>query len=341
MRIPGLFDAVDYLQPHSYSPDPMAAIAGIDPKAYGKPVFFGEMGPSSGGQSDPDFVRTILWASMMSSNSGAGQYWFWDQMTIQHLFPIYSAAASFLKASGLESVQDLHTVRPGVDTTQQGNFSFGPGGGWSTAAKTRFAVDNSGAVEGAGGMPSYFQGKAHHDMFPELEFDVNYRSPGDFAVTVGNVAKAGATLALLVDGKPVANHEFPAASKDAFANVTLHASVPVGKHKISLENSGADWVSISRFTLKPYGSALHALARVGVGYAAAWIYRSDGEAGKTPVSASISLSGLSTGHYNVVFWNTARGKETGVGEASIGDDGKITIALPPIDSSIAMFMKKK
>ena len=342
-RITGLFDAMDYFQPHSYSPDPMAAIAGVDPKEYGKPVFFGEMGPSSRGQSDPSFVRTILWSSMMSSNSGAGQYWFWDQMTRQQLFPFYAATASFLKESGLEKQSNLKSIRPEVQTTEQGSFSFGPGGGWGNAAKTRFSVDTTGAVEGAGAMPAYFQGKAHHEMFPSLEFDVNYTAPGDFAVSIGNVAKAGAVFAVLVDGKPAANHEFAAADRDMRANVTLHASIPAGQHKITLENSGADWVAINRFTLKPYGPALHALARIGNGFAAAWVYRAVNGGGRDRRNrpSSLVLSGMTMGQYEIQFWDTEKGWAKGnwLG-ASVGADGRITIGIPLDGDSIALFMKR-
>jgi hypothetical protein len=276
---------------------------------------------------------------MMSENSGAAQYWFWDRMIGQNLFGLYASATAFLKASGQENESDLKSTRPEVKTTERGSYSFGPGGGWGNAAKTRFAIDGNGGVDGAGSMPSFFQGKAHKEMFPSLEFDVNYKEPGDFAVSIGNVAKSGASLALLVDGKPAASHDFAAADRDTFADATLHASIPIGSHKITLENSGADWVSITRFTLKPYGSALHALARQGEDYAAAWIYREDA-AGSPPLSGSLMLTGLSPGQYNIVFWDTEAGKQVGVGGASIGDDGVARITLPPVSTSMALYMKK-
>ena len=265
---------------------------------------------------------------MMSKNSGAGQYWFWDQMTSQHLFPIYESAVRFLKESGLEHHIDLKSVKPEVKTTEQGSFSFGPGGGWGNAVKTRFTIDRSGAVEGAGSMPSFFQGKNHREMFPTLEFDVNYAEAGDFAVTVGTVARAGASLAILVDGKPSAERNFAAAGRDTNANTTLHAAVPAGPHRIALQNDGADWVSINRFALKPYGPALHALARVGKDYAAAWVYRSDvaprachgpAVAFRLNRGTLISFSGILSEAVQQV-----------AGEASVGDYGNITLGIPPV-----------
>jgi hypothetical protein len=277
----------------------------------------------------------------MSGNSGAGQYWFWDQMSSQRLFPFYSAATSFLKESGLERQSDVKSVRPDLRTTEQGSFSFGPGGGWGNAVKTHFVIDSSGAVDGAGSMPSFFQGQAHKDMFPSLEFEVNYAAPGDFAVSIANVAKAGSKLAVLVDGKPAANHEFAPAEKDTFANITLHAAVPAGKHLISLENGGADWVSINRFTLKPYGPAVHALARVGKRFAAAWVYRTELSAAQHSGPVWMVLTGLSSGEYDIEFWNTEHGGQAGTGKASVGDDGRITIGVPLDGKSLAMFIKLK
>jgi hypothetical protein len=277
----------------------------------------------------------------MSGNSGAGQYWFWDQMTAQHLFPFYASASGFLKESGMGKQTDMKSVRPEVKTNEQGSFSFGPGGGWATAAKTRFTIDSSGAVEGAGGMPAYFQGKAHHEMFPSLEFDVNYAVTGDFAVSIGNVAKSGASLNVLVDGKPSASHDFPAADRDTFANVTLHAAVPAGEHKISLVNDGSDWISITRFRLKPYGPALHALARVGSGLVVAWVYRTEPTVASRFSPKWLALTGLTPGDYKIEFWNTEMGGTRGSGAANVGDDGKIQIGIPIDGDSIAMYMKRK
>ena len=342
-RITGLYDSMDYFQPHSYSPDPMAAIAGIKPAEYGKPVFLGEIGPGRGGQSDADFVTTILWTSIMSDSSGAAQYWFWDRMIRQNLFERYAAASTFLKESGQTLQKDLKSTRPEVETKEQGSYSFGPGGGWGNAAKTRFEISGNEPVADAGAMPAFFQGKAHRDMFPSLEFDVNYTVPGDFAVSVGNVAKSGAALAVLVDGRLAADHEFAAADKDTFANVTLHAAVPVGAHKITLQNSGADWVSITRFTLKPYGPAVHALARQGNDFAAAWVYRSDDAdaSSRRYVPVWMVLTGLSKGDYEIKFWNTERGGEAGTGNASVGDDGRIKLGIPLDGKSIAVYLRKR
>ena len=44
--LPGLYDAMDYVQPHAYPPDGVAAARSINPTPWRKPIFFGEIGPS-------------------------------------------------------------------------------------------------------------------------------------------------------------------------------------------------------------------------------------------------------------------------------------------------------
>lgn len=338
-KILGLYAAMDYLQPHSYSPDPMAAIADIKPSEYGKPIFLGEIGPPNEAKSDGSFVTTILWASIMSENSGAAQYWFWERMIGQDLFQYYTAASGFLRSSNQANRVGLKSIRPAVKTARQGTFTFGPGGGWGTATKTRFSIDGAGAVEGAGAMPSFFQGKAHREMFPKLEFDVNYSVPGDFAVTVGSAAKGGAEMTILVDGKAVTSREFAASDRDSRFNMTLHAPISAGVHRISLANNGPDWVSITRFSLSPYGSSLHALARLSADYAGLWVYRANPEL--PPVIGLVKLTGLAAGSYRIVWWDTEKGREVETGTARVGTDGIVEIQTPPVSSSIAAYLTKR
>jgi tetratricopeptide (TPR) repeat protein len=41
----------------------------------------------------------------------------------------------------------------------------------------------------------------------------------------------------------------------------LTAALPAGKHRVRIENTGADWVVLARFTLSPYGPSRQALAK--------------------------------------------------------------------------------
>ena len=336
--IKGLYDAVDYVQPHSYSPDPMAVIAGIHPAAFGKPIFLGEIGPSGNSPSDKEFLNHILWASIMSEGSGAAQYWFWDRMVKQDLFKTYAGVAAFLRTSHQLDWRELKSENLTVQTPDAGSFTFGPGGGWGTAQQTRFVVENSGSVAGAGSMPSFLQGNAHHEMFPTLELDVNYASAGQFIVTIGNVAKSGASVTISLDGKIIANKDFAAGTRDTTANTDVAIAVPRGQHRIALQNSGSDWLTLSRFKLTPYGSTLHGLARAGGSFASFWLNRTEGASPSHAAVGQFRIAGLRSGAYRVIWWDTHTSRVCGETGIHVGGAGIAEITTPPIAESMAGFL---
>lgn len=338
LKIPGLYDGMDYIQPHSYSPDPLSAILALKPATFDRPAFYGEIGPSGNSRSDKDFLNTVLWSSLMSESSGTAQYWFWDRMAAQHLYDSYRSITGFLKASKLIGKSELQTARLPVTTEEGGALSFGPGGGWETAAKTDYLVTPSGEVEGIGSMPAYFQGKAHHEMFPNLGFQVDYLKAGEFRVAVRQIARSGAHLILKVDGQPVAEHTFPAGNQDQNVNAVLTAPVPAGKHRVTIENDGADWVVLSRFTLTPYGSALKALGKGDANHAAFWIYRSSPTESTEGTVGQMTLPALSPGIYTLAWWDVDTGKEIATEPLIVREGEPTVVKLRPVKTTLAGYV---
>ncbi len=314
--ITGLYDAMDYVQPHAYPVDPVSAGGGLEPDAGGRPIFFGEIGPSGDLNADDGrFLHPVLWSSLMSASSGAAQYWTWDNIHRRDLYGHWKAASEFLKASGyLTARPGMRPVAATVTTPQSGSVSFGPGGGWGEAKRTAFTIPRSGTIEGLGDMPSFLQGNAHRAMFPGATFTVDYAQPGTFAVAVRQISKAGAHLKIAVDGAVVAERDFPAAAADTPVNAVVEAKVPAGRHTIRVENSGADWLVVERFTLAPYGPTLRALAKAGTDGALLWIYRTTpldaarSGATQNADSGTVAIPGLLPGRYRVTWWDTRAGR---------------------------------
>jgi hypothetical protein len=150
--IAGLYDTVDYVQPHSYPPDAVTMAASLEPGKWNKPIFFGEVGPSGGDNrlSDSayeDFLHAALWASIMQSDTGgAAQFWYWDQMERQNLYSQYQSVTGFLKATSLATFDGMKNIVPSIATAETGAVSLGPGGGWGAAKQTDFVVSPSGDV---------------------------------------------------------------------------------------------------------------------------------------------------------------------------------------------------
>jgi hypothetical protein len=337
--IPGLYDAADYVQPHAYPPDPVSGVAAMETDPRGRPIFFGEFGPS-GSLMDDDggFLRRMLWSSLMLHPSGAAQYWTWDLIDRKDLYPLFRAATGYVKASGLAAHVDLRPVRPEVTTARSGAVSFGPGGGWGKAEKTEFTVAPSGNADGVEHLPSFFQGKAHQDMFPSATLHVTYKEPGTFRVSVRQSAKAGAHVVIKVDGAVAAERDFPAAESDQRVRGEIEAAVPAGAHTIQLENTGADWVVVSRMTLTPYGPALTALGKASTDRAVLWLYRAEPDASQPGVTGKVTLNGLKAGAYAVSWWDTQKGVATVTQTVHVTAGQPLVLDTPAVTDDIAAFI---
>lgn len=337
-KIPGLFDAMDYVQPHTYPSDPIPAVTQWKPSEWRRPVFLGEVGP--GGRSrgeEARFLHSALWASLMSESSGAAQFWYWDVVERLNLYPEYRAAAAFLKASRLASVPDMRARDVEVATPDQGAVSFGPGGGWASTPRTEFAVPPSGEIDGLEGMPAFLQGNAHREMFPRADFQVDYGRPGAFAVSVRQAAKSGAHLVLAVDGRTAAERDFPPAAADQSTDAVLTAALPAGKHLVRIENTGADWVVLDRFTLSSYGPSLRALAKATEERVALWVYPADAAEQRPPGPATVTVPDLVPGRYRVRWWDTHTGREMPAQSVSVSRGGALVLAVPPMAGDVAGF----
>ena len=277
----------------------------------------------------------------MSNNSGAGEYWFWDRFTLQDLGKPYASVTRFIKSSGMERQLTATARSVAVQCSEPGLLVFGPGGNWETARQTHFVIDAAGRVPGIGAMPAYFQGKSHRDMFPELQFEINCERPASFGILPGSVAKGGARLEIVVDGKAVAAQDYPGGepSKQALPPVT--AALAAGKHIIQIKNDGDDWINISRFTVTPYGSALSARCKASANFAMLWIYRSDEKAQLEPVKGTVRLTGIEAGTYRIMWWNTQQGGLLEPAYQRVGPDGVLEIVTPPVKDSIACWIDKK
>lgn len=350
--ITGLFDAMDYRQPHSYPSDLVATVRsvgdqfaagkvaanGIDPK---QPIFLGEIGPAGDlAQDDGTALRQIVWGSLMTAAPGAAQYWTWDNVTNRNLTGAWKPATDFVRVFRLASRRAMLPVAvsftggaDGVGTT-----SFGPGGGWEGAKETRYTVQPNGDVDGIGALSPYLQGNSNRALLPFVEFAVDFAKPGTFTALIRQVSKNGANVQMKVDDKLVSEKSFPAATNDTNTRTVLTIPVPAGPHVIRLENTGADWARIDRFTLTPYGAPLKAVAKADKESVAAWLYPSEPPAADAkPLALTVSVPGLDAGNYRVFWWDTTTGKTVATETVSVNTGKPLTLKTPPITTNIALF----
>ena len=330
---------------HTYPPDIITALSVSDTpdkpaKKLDKPLFVGEFGPSNLKDTEGVALHQGLWASLMSSPSGAAQYWDWDEVEKNNLYGHFKAATAFVAASGLANHGGLQSVRLPVETAQRGTLRFAPGGGFGTAEQSEFVVGKSGAPAGMSRFPSYLQGQNHREMMPHpLTLQVSYPVGGALMVSVGTVAKAGAHLKVSVDGKAV-ERDFPAGEKDStpkLEEALLKTDVPAGAHTILIENTGTDWLVLRQIALTNYASALEAPARVGKDFLAAWVYPRDTAKGAETVTGKLTLTGLQSGRYRATWWDTYEGKSLDATDITVGK-APFTIETPPVARDLALYV---
>ena len=342
-HIAGLYDGMDYVQPHAYPPDAVTAVTADDPVYHGKPYFFGEVGPGDDKVSDDAkrrFLHDALWGSFMSRSAGAAQFWYWDEIDNHDFYPVLRAAAAFTRAATAETLTRTLPVAVKVATPDTpGTTSAGPGTGWGVITHADLSVNASGEISGISELPSFLQGMNHRDMGTTVNFHVDYGvHAGTFTVTLKQVSKAGGHLVLSVDGNAAANRDYPGGDADRAVTDTLSVSVPAGKHIVRVENTGTDWLVIDHFTLSPYGSALRALAKADRTHAVLWLCRTSRDSNFAAVVGQVTLPGLAPGRYRIHWWDTTNGRESGIADATAAPGRDLSFTTPPVSGDVAAYV---
>jgi len=347
-----LWNDVDYYEAHVYPPDVLSAIAVLDDDHLNKAYFYGELGsledanPQSG-----EILHQVLWGSIMSGSSGAAEYWFWENVESNDLLFHYTAAQKFIEQSGYLKQKDMEPIEVAAETESRGPLQFAAGTSWAPAKLTEFTIKPSGTVEGLGGMSAYLQGNGNNKaMCPYILFHVNYPVAGTFAVEVDQTTPDGARLEVKLDGQPAVAMNFgpypppqrggrSETGANPHPDATLEIPVSQGQHTIRLEDTGADWVHISKFVLTPYAPGLAVLAKGGKNLVVLWAYNRAPIAGQT-VTGKILVPGLPAGLYEVDWMDTHSGKIIRHARVETADGEPLSVDTPPIASDIAAWIRR-
>ncbi|HSV72883.1 MAG TPA: DUF5060 domain-containing protein [Chthonomonadales bacterium] len=340
LALTGVFDDMDFLQPHAYASDLVSVITGIDTARLRRPTFFGEVGPDGAGPlEDARYLHQVLWSSVVSTMPGAAQYWAWDRVERAGLFSAFRPAVEFVRRNGLAGRAGARAAAT-VTTADRGALRFAPAGPWGASRRVQWTVPPGAAPEGLDQMPAFLQGEAHRALFRAAVLRVDYPSDGTFSVRISQVARAGARVVVLVDGAPVAERAWPASGTDRSVSETLTASVVSGRREIRVENRGADWVVVAGFELDPYAPALAVTGRSGNDFAALWLFNRRGAypggEGAPVKGARLSVAGLRPGVYRAEWWDTRAGTATASTSATAARDGRIELEVPEVARDIAV-----
>ncbi|MGQ9730409.1 MAG: hypothetical protein ACUVX8_03975, partial [Candidatus Zipacnadales bacterium] len=123
---------------------------------------------------------------------------------------------------------------------------------WQRPMRNEFVVRPDRSIEHASDLNGFLQGRLHTFLRNPPTFLINASEGGTLHIMVQAVAALGARIEYRVDGEFREGVDLPDrdGKNDAEAaeyNRLLTFSIPVGRHRVTVENTGQDWASISYY----------------------------------------------------------------------------------------------
>jgi hypothetical protein len=237
----------------------------------------------------------------------------------------------------MASWEGLRSTPLRVESDSTGKVDSGPGLGWGESKRTRFPILADGTIDGIGEMPGYLQGNGHREMFPEAEFPITVERPCVFRIQVKQASKAGAELAVSVDGAVVQRRSWSVSGTDRSLDETVDVALEPGRHVVRLRNTGPDWLVIGRIQVDPFGSALRALGRTNGTQGLVWVTRT--VSGERPVNGTLVVPDVRPGRYRVCFWDIDKGVPGPVVDWLVRSGVPARVPLPPVATQMALWFR--
>jgi len=339
---------IDFVTVHKYGPEGFQDVAGtlydIVRRAwerYRKPVLVTEFGVDwrwEGLTDRPLYyfdregvgLHDGLWATVMAGSPATAMSWWWDNYIHPYnLYYHFKAVADFLKGidpatSGFKRLETELILPTDLSGEEVSDVVVYPSLGWARLQESFFVVKLDGTIEGdVSQIPSFIQGASHPDLRNNPTFRVTFPRGGRVVVHVNSVSRAGAVLAVYIDGVLAKRVELPDrdGKYDAFAreyDMDVVVEVPQGVRDVKLDNLGVDWYTVDYVRFE--GAALKK-AKVRVygltngTLALAWVKNPDASWWKIVRNESVEpardvalrLVGFNEGEYRVEVWDTWKG----------------------------------
>jgi len=125
---------------------------------------------------------------------------------------------------------------------------------WDRPERSEFVVEPSGMLREPWDLANFLHGRLHYRMRNPPTLLVNMPTGGLLRVHVRAVATLGARLEYRIDGQTRQTVDLPDRDhkNDSSAHEydkTIEFSIPPGRHRLELDNTGGDWLSIGWLAL--------------------------------------------------------------------------------------------
>ena len=331
-------------------------------------------------ETDPTGINlhNAFYASVGQGQAGTPMTWWWDSYVHpKDLYPVFGAFARWVagfdfvaerarKAELKLVCEDLVLKEPTTLTTGKGSWEP------SDANKPlTVRVDRDGVLTHDVAVSELLHGLGFHkDKHNPVTFELDVPEPGaKFGVEVKGLSGFGdGNLQISLDGKLALDKPMPLPEKPKDVvhtyNGVYEIGLPAGKHTVKVENTGKDWISVASYKIpwlkaaRAVSEPLRASGLVGQGKALLWVQNKlhtwvnatakDFKA--VPVKgAKLIVGGLAAGRWTIEHWDTVVGAPlVGVPPVGaplvgvpVGQDGKLTIALPEIAWDAALRLRRE
>lgn len=375
-------DDLDFIQTHTYIKGDKARevhdLIGFW-ASYGKPYFPGEFGINWTGAlptlaADPEglHLHNGFWSSLVSGGAGTPMSWWWykyvDDLNLYHHFiPVVRFLKDLPLSKRIWREASIHELRYiASEQDRQMTFSdlvIAPSTDFFYKPETSvFPVTQNGTLGNESPVSKFLHAKdgPHADISVPLVFEVDYHEPGLFAIHVDKVS-VHVQLEIRLDGKLVLNESLPAGERlgkrssfdetykiwNTTYDTDFTVDIPAGKHRIKIDNTGKDWLTVDKYTFEKYQSdefpPLHVFGQLTDDMAILWVQNKNNAAylrrpGRKvhPVEpSSFVLEGMTDGNYRLEHWDTAKGTVIETKNISV-QGGNVRLDMPLIHTDIAL-----
>jgi hypothetical protein len=323
-----IYRAMDYLQPHLYATNMLAAVSrfDIDPAAERRPVFYGEFGNDNTRFSDEQKASGVdqvplAWASLMGTGPYAGQIWEGEKVIATGRMHEFAALAEFLTDTKWATRENLKPFSAAVEEAPRVPLVIEPSDSWHARKVTEISLPMDGrqSLELAK-IPRYLVNgsSSQRDGFPSrMLLKLVVKAPTTMRVRLAAGPTAGAGARILVDDQIVATHEWSAmpegtADKKAPRWETLGFNVGAGEHRITIENtSKGDWFEFGSLDTGAETSVLSTMGKRNADFIALWVFHRNGVfsvADVAPVKGTIVIEGVEPGNWHIDWLDSVTGR---------------------------------
>lgn len=364
---------MEFVQTHHYGARDMARQLGEDRErkaaAADRPHFHGEFGIGhDGGQTartDPTGVhlRNALFSCLGQQQAGTPMTWWWDSyVEPNNLYPLFAEFARWL--DGFDPV--AQRARP-VAAEARYSAASGErpleevvlravGESWSPAPFNQpvtVTIARDGTVTESAPIPRVLHGVRNHPtLHNPTTFELDLEQVTTFVVLVDGVSgHGGAGLVVTLDGREVRRAEFADDRPDDTETMTQYngemaIEVAAGRHRLVVENPGADWCYVSYRlpqAARPGKPPVRVMGLSGDTAARIWVQNpqytwaaatSPGFTATTYRGLELAVAGLRPGRWRV----RAAGRDDEL-TTTVANDGVAVLALPDVTWDVAMSLE--